>query len=334
MPKNRAFLYKLLPVLAALLLAAVVLWDLLPQQAARYTTTSFAMGSALNLTLYGGGEEEANVIIADVQALEEAISPNIATSYTAQINQNGAAETSEDYRKWVENAVDISRRTGGTFDITLGALSALWDIGGENQRVPAQKEIEAALSDTGSEYIEIQENQIAIPAGMRLDFGAIGKGMACDAAYAALTGTDVRGAVIASGGSVLLYGENPDGEGWTVGIQHPERENGELIATLSLDAGFVSTSGNYQKYFIQDGRRYCHILDPETGYPAENGLTSVTVVAGTGAESDALATACFVLGYEKSLSVLADFHAEAVFITEDGEIIPTEGLRDKLTIQE
>lgn len=334
MPKNRAFLYKLAPALAVFLLAAVVLWDLLPRQAARYTTTSFAMGSALNLTLYGGGEEEADAIIADVQALEEAISPNIAASYTAQINQNGAAETSEDYRKWVENAVDISRRTGGTFDITLGALSALWDIGGENQRVPAPKEIEAALQHTGSEYIEIQESQIAIPAGMRLDFGAIGKGMACDAAYAALTGTDVKSAVIASGGSVLLYGENPDGEGWTVGIQHPGKETGELIATLSLDAGFVSTSGNYQKYFIQDGRRYCHILDPETGYPAENGLTSVTVVAQTGAESDALATACFVLGYEKSLSVLADFHAEAVFITEDGEIIPTEGLRDKLTIQE
>lgn len=317
----------------SLFLVAAVLWDLVPKQQEPIEKTAFAMGSALTVTLYGGTEETADQISQQVQLLEHRISPTVSDSYTSFINRNLSAVTDADYSGDLRLFMEWGAETEGAFDLTLGAVSALWDIGGENERVPSEAEIQQAMKVSGWANLVIDGNTVRIPEGMQIDFGAVGKGMACDEAKTVLQADpSVSGAVVASGGSVLLYGDSPDGA-WTVGIQHPDKEIGETIAELRLEESFVSTSGNYQKYFIRDGKRYCHILSPQTGYPAETGLKSVTVVADSGALSDALSTACFVLGYEKSLPVLERFDAQAVFITDENEVIPTDGLTDALTLQ-
>ena len=144
---------------------------------------------------------------------------------------------------------------------------------------------------------------------------------------------EVSGAVIAVGGSILLYGSKADGSDWNVAVQNPRGQDGEAMGLLSLSGTTnVSTSGDYEKYFMQDGKRYHHILDPSTGYPADSGLISVTIVSDSGLLSDGLSTACFVLGKEKGEKLLETYGAEGVFIDQNKKVTVTKGLKDKFTI--
>lgn len=167
-----------------------------------------------------------------------------------------------------------------------------------------------------------------------LDLGAVGKGIACDVAQNYLKQQkEVSGAVIAVGGSILLYGSKADGSNWNVAVQNPRGKDGEAMGVLSLSGTTnVSTSGDYEKYFMQNGKRYHHILDPSTGYPAESSLISVTVVSDNGLLSDGLSTACFVLGKEKGERLLETYGAEGVFIDQNKKVTVTKGLKDKFTI--
>ena len=167
-----------------------------------------------------------------------------------------------------------------------------------------------------------------------LDLGAVGKGIACDVAQNYLKQQkEVSGAVIAVGGSILLYGSKVDGTNWNVAVQNPRGKDGEAMGVLSLSGTTnVSTSGDYEKYFMQNGKRYHHILDPSTGYPAESSLISVTVVSDNGLLSDGLSTACFVLGKEKGQKLLETYGAEGIFIDQNKKVTVTKGLKDKFTI--
>lgn len=167
-----------------------------------------------------------------------------------------------------------------------------------------------------------------------LDLGAVGKGIACDVVQDYLKKQkEVSGAVIAVGGSILLYGSKADGSDWNVAVQNPRGQDGEAMGVLSLSGTMnVSTSGDYEKYFMQDGKRYHHILDPSTGYPADSGLISVTIVSDSGLLSDGLSTACFVLGKEKGEKLLETYGAEGVFIDQNKKVTVTKGLKDKFTI--
>ena len=170
--------------------------------------------------------------------------------------------------------------------------------------------------------------------GTSVDLGAAGKGIGCQEAEEILKETDAAGAVAAIGGSILLYGEKPNGDMWKIGIANPRNETGDsYLGTLTLEGTVtVSTSGDYEKFLIKNGKRYHHILDPHTGFPAESGLISVTVVSREGWLSDALSTACFVLGYEKSLDLLEQYGAQAVFVDENYRVCVTDGLADAFTI--
>lgn len=169
----------------------------------------------------------------------------------------------------------------------------------------------------------------------------MGKGIACDRIkdlldedmIAQREDTGTQGAIVSVGGSILVYGKKPDGEKWTVAIQDPRGPDGEYMGVLSLDdTTVVSTSGDYEKYFMENGKRYHHILDPHTGYPAESGLISVTVVCENGLLSDGLSTACFVLGKERGLKLLEEYGAEGVIIDKDKKVTVTDGLQKQLTI--
>ncbi len=230
----------------------------------------------------------------------------------------------------------VSMDSGGALDVTLGRLSRLWNLDGTDfSRIPEEGQVRDALKDTGFGRVQFPENGIWLPPGMQLDLGAVGKGIACDRVRAYLNSRpQITGAVVAVGGSVVTYGQKPDGSPWKVAIVHP-REEGSYLGVWSLTGEqFVSTSGDYERYVTVDGVRYHHILDPATGYPARSGLCSVTIVCGSGLLADALSTACFVLGSEQGLDLAKSYGAEALLVEEDGTLRMTEGMREIFSAQE
>ena len=320
---------------AAAVLLGAALWLNLRAGGSGTTLTTYAMGSYIQQTVYGAGAEEAaQQASSAVTELENLISWRVEDSDIATLNQEAGGEFQDiDPQTWdiLNTALQVCQASGGAFDITIAPISWLWDFD-ENPRLPQAETIEALLPAVNYENISLLEDGTAAlqTHSTALDLGAVGKGAACDAAVAAYEESGVNRAVVSVGGSVGVYGEKPGGQPWTIALRDPDTEGS--LGTLSLASGFLSTSGSYEKQFTEDGVTYHHLLDPDTGYPAESGLLSVTVWSGSGTLSDALSTACFVLGLEDSLPVLEQFDSEAVFITEDHQIYVTEGLADAFSL--
>lgn len=320
---------------AAVVLLGAALWLNLRAGGSGTTLTTYAMGSYIQQTVYGAGAEEAaQQASSAVTELENLISWRVEDSDIATLNQETGGEFQDiDPQTWdiLNTALQVCQASGGAFDITIAPISWLWDFD-ENPRLPQAEAIEALLPAVNYENVSLLEDGTAAlqTHSTALDLGAVGKGAACDAAVAAYEESGVNRAVVSVGGSVGVYGEKPGGQPWTIALRDPDTEGS--LGTLSLASGFLSTSGSYEKQFTEDGVTYHHLLDPDTGYPAESGLLSVTVWSGSGTLSDALSTTCFVLGLEDSLPVLEQFDSEAVFITEDHQIYVTEGLADAFSL--
>lgn len=193
--------------------------------------------------------------------------------------------------------------------------------------IPTQEQITFALTHTGYENLSLTDGTVMLPKDMALDLGAAGKGIACDRIAAYLREQSVYGAVISVGGSVVTIGKKPDGTPWQIGIVDPW-DTSSLVGILYLEGeNFVSTSGDYERYVEVDGVRYHHILNPATGYPADSGVRSVTILCDSGILSDALSTACFVLGVEEGMALAESYGAEALFIDTEGNISMTDGMK-------
>ncbi len=360
-PSNR----KARLLLAGLFLAAVAGKLYYDDYMARQPTelTAFAMGSYVEQTLWGPGREQAaEEVPAAVTELENRISWRRGGEI-AQINQQAGKEhvlVCRETQSLLEEMRALCKKSGGALDVTIGPVSALWSFD-DSPSLPEPEAIAQALplvdyTKLSLDWEEVWTSapaqdgahidgitraytvQLADPA-MSLDLGAIGKGAACDTAIALYREFGVTGAVIAVGGSVGLWGQKPDGKPFRVSVRDPAGTGS--LGVLELSGGFVSTSGSYEKFFQQDGRTYCHLLDPRTGYPAESGLVSVTVWCppdreweNPGALSDGLATACFVLGLEDSLPLLEAYGAQALFVEDGGQITLTDGLSGRFTLRE
>lgn len=300
----------------------------------KYTATDFAMGTTISEVFYGTPEacEEASKevirILKDTE--EKQISWRVKGSAVEQVNSTKEAVTvDKDTLAWLEQSLVIAKESDGALNPGVGALAQLWDIGGDNPYVPTQAEITQVLNKIDYTKVTMQDDRVVTdPEIVKVDLGAIGKGIGADQALGYLKGCeDITGAIISVGGSLCVYGEKPDGEDWTVGVQDPRQETGTMAGYVKVSGTkFVSTSGDYEKYIEKDGKRYHHILDSKTGKPADSGLISVTIVCDSGLNSDALSTACFVLGMEKSLPLLEKYNAEAVFIDEDHNVYQTGGV--------
>ncbi|PXV95948.1 thiamine biosynthesis lipoprotein [Lachnotalea glycerini] len=324
-----------------ILLIGVITWIGLTGCSAKnsdaYTSVDFAMGTVINQTIYADSDDTQEVLNLIVDIEDNMLSWRIQSSEIAKINAMagvGAVNVSDDVRADLLTAIDVGNHSDGALDITIGKISRLWDIEGDNPKVPRDEEIQALLKDVDFNKLIVSDEGVSLPANSSIDLGAIGKGIACDKIkqYFDQKG-NVDGAVISVGGSILVYKSKPDSSNWKVGITDPRGEQQDVFAALSFhDACFVSTSGDYEKYFIQDGKRYHHILDPKTGYPSESGLISVTIVSDSGVLSDALSTACFILGYDKSLPLLEYYDAEAIFVDSDKNVMVSQKLKDSITI--
>lgn len=301
--------------------------------------TGYAMGTVINETIFTDGDngDEITMNIEKAIAKEENtyLSAKLEKSELSQINSNASAapvKMSDTLSEYVNTLLDISVASGGAFDPSVGELSSLWDFDSGSQKVPKDSDIKECLAAGNFENIHVSGDTISLPSGMKLDLGAAGKGIALDTAKEILDkDNQVTGAVISVGeSSVLTYGDNPNDKNnkWKIDIRNP-RDKDSIIGSLMLDGtSYISTSGDYQKFFEKNGKRYHHILDPKTGYPAESDIISVTVIAKDGISSDALSTACFVLGKEKGMQLLEKNGAEAVIIDSDLNITTTRGAGD------
>ena len=316
-------------VVAVLVLVTVIVCDSLFNQTA--SDTFLAMNTTVSAEIKGLKSEAALAQIKEkILRLDEKLLSRTNENSEIYAVNNGKTEISDELIMLLTILKEIEQESGGAFCVGVAQLTDLWGIGTEYARVPDEAEIKAAIENCYD--WQIDGNTVYLPEGVKLDLGAVGKGEACDYANSTVSFKNCKESVVAVGGSVLLHSTVPKAL-FKVGIRDPLGEANEYCAVLEIGEACVSTSGNYERFFEDEsGRRYHHIFDPSTGYPAESGLMSVTVVTQSGTISDALSTACFVLGIEKSLPLLERYNAQAVFITEDKQIITTYGELEDETI--
>ena len=304
-----------------------------------YTDTDFAMDTVVSETLYTTGDDinsKLTSVLTDVETNLLSWTNEDSQIYKVNASDGKDTEISGELSGYLERILKIARDSDGAFDPTIGKLIRLWVIGGEEQRIPGEDEIRNVLKDSGYEKVSLAGNNISMDEGCSLDLGAAGKGIGCDAVLEYLeTQKDVTAALINLGGSsVMTYGNKPDGSSWNVAVTDPRAENDdEYLGVVAINGTeFLSTSGDYEKYFIEDGVRYHHIMDPSTGYPAKSGVAGVTVVCDTGLEADALSTACFVLGVEKGSELLKKYSADGLFVDEDHHVYLTDGMKERFSL--
>lgn len=316
------------------LLLALLLGGCAPQQDAKTTGTGFYFDTVVTLTLYGAQEGLMEEMWQACAHYEQLLSKTVAGSDVDRINRAEGETVTVDAQTWnlLTRAQEISRMTDGAFSITTAPLSALWDFTGDTQRIPTEAERLAALSLVDDECLLLGEgNTVTLPAGMSIDLGGIAKGYIADRLANMIRGR-VSGAVLNFGGNVYVLGTKPDGTPFRVGVADP-RQPSETAAILTVTEGSVVTSGTYQRCFTVDGETYHHILDPSTGLPARSGLCSVSIVAEDSATADALATACIVLGEEKTLALLNRLGICGLMIREDGNIVMSDGMAEQYAVQ-
>jgi FAD:protein FMN transferase len=247
----------------------------------------------------------------------------------------GAVKVSDDFCEVLRQGLELSNLTDGLFDPTVGPLVKLWRIGSDKARVPKPDEIRSALRLIGWRDIVLDEKAKTVAlqrAGMTLDFGALLKGYAAVEVGRLLSTRGVRSAIVDVGGSVLALGSRPNGTPWRIGIQKPGAPHGTLLGEVEVRDEVVNTSGAYEQFFMLNGRRYQHILDPRTGYPVDNDVEAVTVISTRLRNADGPTLAIMALGVEGGLAFAKRVGIDAVIIGSDGTIHMTAGVSRRFVL--
>jgi len=269
-------------------------------------------------------------IFEEFRRIEQKFDPYNKNSEIYKINNsNGSWVTVDDEILYIiKKSMYYADLTGGAFDFTLGRLVKLWGFDSENseRRVPLPDEIEKVLEHTGYDKVEIKGNNIRLKEGVWLDFGAIVKGYAVDRAVQIAKSIDPKATgFVDAGGDIGIIGPKFGGADWIVGIRNPRGKSQEdTIGVIYLKEGAVATSGDYERFFIVNGKRYHHIFNPKTGYPA-SGVISATVVANSCIDADAFSTAIFNLGIEYSLIYIPRYGGQVLIVDENRKIYKTAG---------
>lgn len=294
----------------------------------------FAMDTYMNLKIADRqGDALLELASERITELEHTFSVTLPDSDVARINAAGGApvDIGSDTAAVLRKALEIGAESGGALDVTIYPVLQEWGFTTEELHVPAPEKLEALLPLVDYTQIEIIGNTVTLPEGTQLDLGALAKGYTSDAVISVFRENGADSAIISLGGNVQALGKKPDGSLWTVGVADPFSPS-ETMCSLQIDDQAVVTSGNYERYFEEDGERYWHILDSKDGYPADNGLVSVTVVGDSGLTCDALSTALFVEGTEGAAAHWKHIGGfEMICVTQDGTILLSEGLQDSFT---
>jgi len=330
--------YVIVLIVLAMTITAIVfvVRAAMPQPITTAQKTRMMMDTTVEIRATGPDAEAAvNKALNAIQNVEDTFSRHLPDSAIAKINANAGewVTVPEEVVALIAKAVYYSELTNGAFDISVGNLINVWGFGSGVQHIPSASEIEQALATVDYSAIEIDQenNRIRIPKGMIIDLGAIAKGYAIEQACKVLREHKVISGMVYAGGDIATIGAKLDGTPWRVAIQHP-RKSTEYLAILEMVDQSIVTSGDYERYFIANGVRYHHILDPHTGYPAR-GLISVTILGKSATDTDALSTAIFVLGMEAGQKLIESLDGfEAVLVDEQGNIWVSPGLRDQIKI--
>ena len=304
-----------------------------------FSRTEFALGTVCTVTLYEQGKNSLyNDIFSRIREIENLMSLNISSSDISRINSNAGIKpvsVHENTFKVIERAVYFAQLSGGAFDPAIGPIVSLWGISGDNPRCPSQEEIDKILPLVNWRNIELDANANSVfltQHGMSLDLGAIAKGYAADAAAEILKNAGIKRGLVDLGGNIIVIGEKKDKSPWRVGIQNPYGNRRDFFGIVHTDEKTIVTSGIYERNFEEDGRFFHHLFSPFDGYPADNGLISVTVIMDISMEADALSTAAFVLGYEKGLFLIESIPGvEAIFVFNDRSVQVTKGVEFTIT---
>ena len=292
--------------------------------------TFFAMDTVMTLELYG---DKATLEAAkdEILRLDALFSIGKEASDVSRLNDHGEAEIAPETAQVLAYGQEISQATGGALELTIAPLVDCWGWYEGNTAVPDAAALSQALSLVDGSGLILKGNQASLSrSGMAVDLGCIAKGYTASHVAQMLSERGVSSALINLGGNVQALGTKPDGSDWVIGIADAS-DPAAYLATLSVSDCAVVTSGDYQRYFEEDGRRYHHILDPKTGYPTDNGLHSVTVVCDDGTLADGLSTALFVMGLSQAEAFWRSgvYEFEAVFQTDEGLFV-TAGLADSI----
>lgn len=298
------------------------------------SATGFYFDTVVTVSAYLESDAPLKEALAACEGYEKLLSKTIEGSDVWNINhaQGQPVRVSEHTLAVLNISRAVSEACGGAFDITVARTVALWDFTGGSNAVPDAESVARAAELIDYRKVVVQDDLVTVPAGMEIDLGAVAKGYICDQISYLLKGLGVHNALLNFGGNVIAMGVKPDGSAWTVGIQDPAQPTGAyLLAVRAEGHQAVVTSGIYERGFDLDGVRYHHLLDPKTGWPAQNELASVTIFAEQSGMADALSTATFVLGLARGMEFIQNTpDAEALFITRTGEILATEGARELL----
>jgi len=299
-----------------------------------YKQKTYLMGSDFEITVVAKTQLEADkqigIAISEISRIEALISSWKTTSETSNINKNAGVspvKVSKELFNLIQRALQISNLTDGAFDISYASMDKLWKYDGSMTQIPSKEAIKKSVAKVGYKDIIVDPQNSTVflkNKGMKIGFGAIGKGYAADKAKKLLISNGVSGGIINASGDINSWGSKPSGSSWQVAITNPLNKNKAFAMLPIKDA--VVTSGNYEKYVTFNSRRYSHIIDPRTGYPSQ-GIISVTVFAPKAELADALATSVFVMGVETGIDRINQLKAiECIIITDTGTIITSNNL--------
>ncbi len=316
-----------------------MLFDLAAQELKTAKVDTLMMGSAFGFTAVHEDENLAydaiSAAIREVGRIENLISSWKESSETNAINTNAGikpVKVSLELYDLIFRSKKISRISNGYFDISFASIDQVWQFNGQESQLPTEEEISESISKINYEHIILDPKKTTVflkEKGMKIGFGAIGKGYAANSASDLMKQMGIRAGVVNAGGDLLSWGSKPGGDAWTIAIADPT-DKSKPAAWLNMSDKAVVTSGDYERFTLIDGEKYCHIINPKTGWPVK-GLRSVTIIANDAEFADALATTVFVLGESDGLKLIN--HLEGVdgfLVTEDERMLYSENLKVNL----
>ncbi len=339
MKKNRKILF----IITILILLIVFVASNTIFKKATYSEKYYSLDTINEVSLIDIRKGKADKLLSEIGKIiiniNNEMSLQLPGSEISKINKNAGIKpikVSDDVYDVVEKSLYYSKLTDGKFDISVGPLTSLWNIGNKNAKVPSKAEIEKVLPLVNYKNIILDKKNRTIflkNKGMKLDLGGIAKGFCADKIASFLKENDVKNAIINLGGNVYVLGKNDRNTDFSIGIQDPSKDSTAPMASIHVSNKSIVTSGIYERFIEKDGKIYHHMLNPKTGYPFDNALSSVTIVSNKSIDGDALSTSIYGLGLEQGIKEVKRLkNIEAIFITKDSKVYISDGLRNNFKV--
>lgn len=319
----------------AALIAFFILFQANSEAQQVYKRTLKLMGSRFDITVVANNEAEGNsyidMAVAEISRIEKLISDWDPNSQVSEITRQAGikpVKVDKEVFDLIDRSIKISELTSGAFDISYASMDKIWKFDGSMTKKPTEEEIMRSVEKIGYKKIILNEQDTSVflkEAGMKIGFGAIGKGYAADKAKALLIQKGAQAGIINASGDMNTWGKQPNGESWMVAITNPLNKE-KAFSWLPIDNSAIVTSGNYEKFVVFDNIRYAHIIDPRTGYPAQ-GIVSASVLCSSAELADALATAVTVMGVEVGLDFINQLKGvECIIVDVNNKVHTSENI--------